>query len=341
MTVMIGIDPHKASHTAVAVDECEEVMAECTVRACAGQVERLRGWAAPFGERVWAIESARGLGYLLSQQLVAVGETVVDVPAMLSTQARLLGSGHAQKNDPNDARSVAIAALRHPGLHRVGRDDHARVLKLLVKRHRDLGRLKNQTACRLHALLMELVPGGMAASMTVTRANTLIDTIDADDPMVFHRVEVARELIDDLAHYDRQRTASKRRLRAAVEASGTTLVDIAGVGPVTAAMIIGQTGDVNRFPTAGHFASYNATAPIEASSGSRHRHRLNPRGNRQLNWAIHVIAICQLRHPGPGRDYYDRKRAEGKSTKEAIRALKRQISNVVYRTMLADARRAD
>jgi transposase len=290
---------------------------------------------------VWAIESARGLGYLLAQQLVATGETVVDAPAMLSTRARLLGSGRAQKNDPNDARSVAIAALRNPDLCRVGRDDHARVLKLLVKRHRDLGRLKNKTACRLHALLMELVPGGMAASMTVTRANTLIDSVDDDAPMVRHRVAVARELADDIAHYDRQRAASTRRLRAAVAASGTTLTGIAGVGPVTAAMIIGQTGDVTRFPTAGHFASYNATAPIEASARSRHRHRLNPRGNRQLNWAIHMIAICQLRHPGPGRDYYDRKRIEGKSTKETIRALKRRLSDIVYRTMLADTRRAN
>lgn len=340
MTVMIGIDPHKASHTAVAVDEFEEVMAEFKVRACRSQVERLREWAAPFSDRVWAIESARGLGYLLSQQLVAAGEVVVDVPAVLSTRARLLGSGRAQKNDPNDARSVAIVALRNPDLHQVGRDDHARVLKLLVKRHRDLGRLKNQTACRLHALLMEVVPGGMAASMTVTRANTLLDTIEADDQITAHRVEVARDLIDDIARYDHQLAASKRRLTTAVQASGTTLVDIVGVGPVTAAMIIGQTGDVTRFPTAGHYASYNATAPIEASSGSQHRHRLNPRGNRQLNWAIHVIAICKLRNPGPGRDYYDRKRAEGKSTKEALRALKRQISNVVYRTMLTDARHA-
>jgi hypothetical protein len=183
MTVMIGIDPHKASHTAIAVDDTEEVMAELRVRACRSQTERLREWAAPFGDRVWAIESAHGLGYLLAQQLVAAGETVVDVPAMLSTQSRLLGSGRAQKNDPNDARSVAIAALRHPGLHRVGRDDHARVLKLLVKRHRDLGRLKNKTACRLHALLMELVPGGMAASMTVTRANTVLDSVDDLDQM--------------------------------------------------------------------------------------------------------------------------------------------------------------
>ena len=141
------------------------------------QTEQLRAWAAPFPDRVWAIESARGLGYLLAQQLVAAGETVVDVPAVLSTRTRLLGSGRAQKNDPNDARSVAIAALRNDGLHRVALDDHAQVLKLLAKRHRDLAQLKSKAACRLHALLMELQPGGMAKEMTVTRANDILDQV--------------------------------------------------------------------------------------------------------------------------------------------------------------------
>jgi transposase len=135
--------------------------------------------------------------------------------------------------------------------------------------------------------------------------------------------------------------ASLKRLRSAVAASGTSLVDIRGVGVVVAAMIIGQTGDVSRFASAGHFASYNATAPIEASSGEKKRHRLNQRGNRQLNWAIHTAAVTQLRYPCEGREYYDRKRAEGKNTKEAIRALKRQLSNVIYRTMVADARRLE
>ena len=139
MTIMIGIDPHKASHTAVAIDNSECVLDEVRVRACVAQTERLRVWAAPFPDRVWAIESARGLGYLLAQQLVAAGETVVDVPAVLSTRTRLLGSGKAQKNDPNDARSVAIAALRTDGLACVSVDEHAQVLKLLSKRHRDLG----------------------------------------------------------------------------------------------------------------------------------------------------------------------------------------------------------
>lgn len=136
-----------------------------------------------------------------------------------------------------------------------------------------------------------------------------------------------------------QMKTSKARLRRAVAATSTSLTDIRGIGVVTAAMIIGHVGDIARFKSAGHFASYNGTAPIEASSGERRRHRLNPRGNRQLNCAIHVAVATLLRYPCEGREYYDRKRAEGKSSKEAIRALKRQISNVVYRALIADARR--
>ncbi len=339
MRVTIGIDPHKASHTAVVIDNTERVLDELRVRACTKQTEQLRTWAAPFPDRVWAIESARGLGYLLAQQLVAAGETVVDVPAVLSTRTRLLSSGRAQKNDPNDARSVAITALHNTGLRRVTVDEHAQVLKLLAKRHRDLGRLKSKAACRLHALLMELLPGGMAKEMTVNRANDLLDQVTDQGQITRHRVEVAREFVADVAHYEAQMKASMKRLRAAVAATGTSLTDIRGIGVVTAAMIIGHTGNVSRFASAGHFASYNATAPIEASSGEHHRHRLNPRGNRRLNYAIHISAITQLRYPCAGREYYDRRCAEGKNSKEAIRALKRHISNAVYRALVADARR--
>ena len=339
MKVTIGIDPHKASHTAVVIDNTERVLDELRVRACPKQAEQLRCWAAPFPDRVWAIESARGLGYLLAQQLVAAGETVVDVPAVLSTRTRLLSSGRAQKNDPNDARSVAITAMHNVGLRRVSVDEHAQVLKLLAKRHRDLGRLKSKAACRLHALLMELLPGGMAKEMTVNRANALLDQVTEQGQITRHRVEVAREFVADVAHYEAQMKASMKRLRVAVAATGTSLTDIRGIGVVTAAMIIGHAGNVSRFTSAGHFASYNATAPIEASSGEHHRHRLNPRGNRQLNYAIHIAAITQLRYPCAGREYYDRRCAEGKNSKEAIRVLKRHISNAVYRALVADARR--
>jgi transposase len=148
---------------------------------------------------------------------------------------------------------------------------------------------------------------------------------------------IAGELVDDIARLDSALKASKKRIKVAVTASGTTLTDIVGIGPVCSAIIIGFTGDVTRFPTKGHFATYNATAPIEASSGDRPRHRLNPRGNRKLNHAIHIAAICQLRYNTEGRAYYERKVAEGKTSKEAIRALKRQISDRVYRHLIAEA----
>jgi transposase len=139
--IIIGIDPHKASHTAVAIDEHETVLSQMTTRSCRTQTQRLRSWAEKFEEQVWAVEPANGLGYLLAQQLVACGEQVVDVPPALAARTRVLGSSRSQKNDPNDARSVAVTALRQPSLQTVHCDDHAKVLKLTAKRHRDLGAL--------------------------------------------------------------------------------------------------------------------------------------------------------------------------------------------------------
>ena len=201
-----------------------------------------------------------------------------------------------------------------------------------------LARMKSQASCRLHALLMALTPGGMAKEMTVTRANDILDRVIGDSPTTQHRVGVAREFVADIALYNQQMKASLKRLRPAVAAS---LTDIRSVGVVVAALILGHVGDVSRVQPAAHFASYNATAPIEASSGEKKWHRLNQRGNRQLDYALQVVAITQLRYPCDGRQYFDRKRAEGKNTKEAIRALKRQLSNVIYRTLIADARQLE
>jgi transposase len=149
---------------------------------------------------------------------------------------------------------------------------------------------------------------------------------------------MANDLLTDVRRLDNQLTAIKARIATAVDASATTVTDICGVGPVVAAIILGHSRDISRFPTAGHYARYNATAPIDASSGPRIRHRLNPRGNRQLNHAIHMAAVAQIRHDTPGRAYYLRKQADGKTRREALRALKRRISDAVYRRLLADAR---
>ena len=296
-------------------------------------------WAEGFGKREWAVESANGLGYLIGQQLVACGETVFDVPPVLASRVRLLGSGKSQKNDPNDARSIAIAALRSDRLRVVKPDDHVTVLRLLVKRHRDMARLRNKHCSRLHALLLEVKAGGIGVKISVTNASDLLDSIDVDDEATRYRVLIAREVVDDIARLDQSLKASKKRIAVAVTTSGTSLTNIVGIGPIGAATIIGYTKDIARFPTRGHYATYNATAPIEVSSAGTTRHRLNLRGNRIINHAIHIAAVTQLRHDTNGRVYYQKKIAEGKTPKEAIRALKRRISDVVYKSLASDAAR--
>ena len=165
MNVMIGLDPHKASHTAVAIDGDEDQLSSVKVRATHRQVDQLMSWAEPFEKRTWAIESAGGLGYLLAQQLVAQGEDVLDVPATLASRIRMLGTNRSNKNDPNDAHSIAIAALRAPMLRAVERADHGEVLRLLAKRNMDIGNHRTRVVCRLHALLPELAPARMAKEM--------------------------------------------------------------------------------------------------------------------------------------------------------------------------------
>lgn len=342
--VMIGIDPHKRTHTAVAIDTRESVLGERLVAATGAQVPELLEWAKRLdgGERTWAIESAGGLGYLLAQQLLAAGEQVVDIPATLASRVRLLGTGRSEKNDPNDARSVAIAALRAVELVPVRVEDHATVLRLLAGRHTQLGWAFNKTACRLHAVVAELVPGGIGQELVVSRARSLLEGLEPVGAVATERHALAVEMLDEIERLNLQRKALRKRISGAVAASGTTLTDIFGIGDVGAAVILGQVGDVRRFPTADRFAAYNGTAPIEWSSGNpKHPiRRLSRRGNRTLNHVIHIAAVTQLRHAhSPGRGFYDRKRAEGMTSRSATRAMKRRISNVIYRHLVTDAAR--
>ena len=273
------------------------------------------------------------------QQLVAAGEHVVDVPSTLSARVRVLDSTRSQKNDANDARSVAIVALRNPGLRVVTPEDHVAVLRMLAKRHKQLGlaSLKTQAAARLHAVLAQLIPGGLGKEMVVRQASALLRRVRPTSMVETERKRLAQQHLGELRRLEKELVASKARLRDAVEASGTTLTEIYGVGPVVAGLLIGYSGDIGRFPTKHHYAAYNARAPIDASSGSKKRHRLNPRGNRMLNHALHLIAITQLRYPNTqGRICYERKLAEGKTRKEAIRSLKRRLSDIVYRHHVAD-----
>jgi transposase len=340
MQVTIGVDPHKLSHTAVAIGDDEHELGSVKVRATRRQVAQLLSWAEPFEKRTWAIESACGLGYLLSQQLVAAGETVVDVPATLASRVRVLGTGRSDKNDPNDARSVAIAALRAPSLRSVEVADHAEVLRLLAKRNLDIGSHRTRVVCRLHAALAELVPGGISKELNASDAIELLAGVQPASPVEQTRHDLAVELLDDVRRLDAQLNASHKRIYDAVRASDTSLTDLFGVGPIIACSLIGYTGDVTRFRNCDHFATYNGTAPIERSSAGRVVHRLSRLGNRRLNHAIHMTAISQIRQPhSEGRSYFDRRVGEGKTKKEALRALKRRVSNLVYRQLVADEQR--
>ena len=341
MHVIIGVDPHKATHTAVAVGEREDELARVAVRASRVQTERLLTWAQAFPSRTWAIEGADGMGYLLSQQLVAAGEHVVDVPATLAARIRVLGTGRSSKTDPNDALSVAITALRHHSLREVQPVGHSEVLRLLAKRNTDIGDQRCRLVSRMHSLLIELAPGGIAKEINASDVDAFLAGVTPRTPVEQIRYDLAVELLDDIRRLDEQLKASHKRIRTAVAASATTVTDLFGIGPIIAAMLIGHTGDITRFRDRDHYAAYNGTAPVEFSSGGRTVHRLSKRGNRKLNHALHMAAICQLRQPhSDGRAYVDRKVKDGKTKKEAIRALKRQISNAVYRQLLTDDRRS-
>jgi transposase len=341
VAVMIGVDPHKASHTAVAIGAAEEPLAELRVRASESQAERLLAWAQAWPERTWAVEGAGGVGHLLAQQLLAAGERVLDVPPKLAARVRLLQAGDTNKNDPNDARSVAVAALRSPGVREASRDDHAVVLKIWSKRYKDLGRTRTQVACRLHQVLCELIPGGVAKQITAGQAARILESVTPADAVAVARCELAAEFTQDLRGIDAAIRDTRKKLAIAVRAAGTSLTGLFGVGPVIAAAVIGDVRAVSRFPGRDHFAAYNGTAPIEVSSGGRKIYRLSRRGNRRLNHAIHMAAVTQIRNRhSQGRAYYERKLAEGKTPKEALRCLKRQISDAIYACLQADARRA-
>jgi transposase len=338
MQVVIGIDPHKASHSAVAIDPGEIELANVKVRSSRRQVDQLLDWAEPYEKRTWAIESAGGLGYLLAQQLVARGEEVFDVPATLASRVRVLATTRSNKNDANDALSVALAALRTPRLKAVEAADHTEVLRLLSKRNMDIGNHRTRTVCRLHALFQELAPGGIAKEMNASDAEALLRRVKTTTATERIRYELAVELLEELRRIDAALKASHKRIRDAVRASGTSLTEIYGVGPIIAAQIIGYSGDVRRFANRDAYASYNGTAPVEFSSGGRIVHRVSKRGCRMLNHALHLAAICQIRQSGSeGRAYFERRVAEGKTKKEAVRSLKRQVSNAVYRQLLVDA----
>ncbi len=337
MEALIGIDPHKATNAVAAIDEHGELLEYAVFATNRSGLRSLARWGKRFPNRRWAVEGAGGLGCSVAQYLAASREKVVDVPAKLSSRIRLLSTANARKNDRMDATYVALDALRNERLADVSEEEHAAVLRMLSERREDLIKERTRTLNRLHGLLRGLVPGGATKNLSADKAARVLRGVRPRSGPARARRRLAADLIRDVRRLERQVRDLESRIREAVEEASTSLTRLFGVGPILAAKIIGRVGTVARFPGKAHFASYTGTAPIEASSGDVLRHRLSRAGNRQLNHALHMIAICQVRHVTEGRAYYRRKLAEGKSEREALRCLKRRISDAVFKQLRTDS----
>ena len=336
MKVLIGVDPHKASVAVAAVNEAGELVEGAHFSQNRAGLRALERWSKRFPERRWAVENAGGLGRHLAQRLSAAGESVVDVPPKLSARVRVLSTGNSRKNDGLDALATALAAWRNERLAAVDPEAGSEVLRLLSERREDLVAERTRALNRLHGLLRDLIPGGVAGTLSTHRAARILRGIRPQGASARLRRRLASEILRDVRALERKIADLNERIEAEVEASGTVLVEIFGVGPILAAKIIGAVGNVARFPTRAHFASYSGTAPVEASSGEVVRHRLSLAGNRHLNNALHMVAVCQARSDVRGRTYYRKKIAEGKSRKEALRCLKRRVSDAVFKSLTAD-----
>lgn len=334
--ITIGIDPHKSTLTAVGLSPDGTILATTRLPVNGATLSELLAFADSWPQRQWAVEGAAGLGLGIAQRLVAQNQDVFDVPATLAARARLLSPGHGRKTDVNDAATVALVAQHHRRLRHVQAEDLSSVIRLVSDHRDDLVAEHTSAMNRLHRLLRELIPGGAHTQLSSGQAAVLLRRVRPVTATDTTRKQLARDLVTGLRALESRIKTLTDQIGALVAQSGTTLTEIPGVASIAAAKIIGHTGDIARFPDNHHFASFNGTAPIDASSGDQTRHRLSRRGDRQLNAAIHVIAIYQISHPGPGRDYYRKKLAEAKTPKEARRALKRRLSDTVYRRLTSD-----
>jgi transposase len=334
--VVIGLDPHKASNTITVLDRDETLLTRRRFVHSDDGLVAMFSAVTVYPKRVWAVEGANGIGRNIAQRLVASGETVIDVPAKLATRVRVYSTGHGTKTDDTDAVAIARAAIHSRHLRLVQPDGANVALKLLSDRRTELVHARTQAVCRLHRLLRELIAGGARLELSAEHAFDLLTALDVNDPADRMRVEVALDHVGDIARLDLKIDEITRRITAAVKASGTTLTRVYGIGPINAAVIMGEVGDVSRFANRDRFASYTGTAPIAVSSGDHNRHRLSRSGNRRLNHALHIAAVTQIRNNTPGREYYRRKLAEGKNRLEALRCLKRQITDAVWRQLQVD-----
>lgn len=335
--MIIAVDPHKASVTIEVVDGDGKVAATGRFATDARSYRSLLSYARRWPHRVWAVEGAEGAGRPLTQRLLADGERVRDVPAKLAARVRVLDTGQGRKTDAVDAHSVAAVALHTAGLRELAVQDADLVaLRLVADRRDELSQARAATLNRLHRLLAELIPGRAARHLSADQATALLATVRPRDLAGATRRRIAADLLADLVAVDVKLKALKAELRAGVVRRGSTLMDLFGMGPAGAARLLVDVGDVTRFPDKAHFAAWTGTAPLDASSGQQIRHRLSRAGNRRINHVLYIMALVQIRHDTPGRAYYRRLLARGKTPMEALRILKRRLSDVVYRRLQAD-----
>jgi transposase len=337
--IVIGVDPHKRTHTAAAVQRATgELCDERTVEARPGGHEQLLAWARGLDrERLWALEDCRHVSGALERFLLARGERVVRVPPRLMGEARKSGRA-AGKSDSIDALAVARAAGRERELPVASLAAGEREMRLLHDHRADLvaerTRIQNRLRWHLHDLdpELEIPSGALDRRLWLERIRR---RLARREPTA--QARIARELLGRCRELSRRIDGLERELKALVEAEAGELLALAGCGPLTAAQLIGEVAGVARFANEGKLAKHSGSAPLPASSGQRHRHRLNRQGNRQLNCALHRIAVSQGRHHEPARRYLARKQAEGKSRREALRCLKRHLARVVFRILQAIA----
>jgi transposase len=333
--IVIGVDSHKRSHTAVAADGNGRKVAEVTVSTTsAGHLELVR-WAGRFTERRFALEDTRHLSRRLAADLLRAGEQVTWVSTRLMAGERRHGREQG-KSDPIDALAVARAALANPDLPVAMLEGEERELRLLVDHREDLVAERTRAINRLRWHLHELDPGNEPGPRSLDRTVVLRALDERLDQVPGTVARIARELVARIRELTRTIDALEREITRLVGLVAPTLLALPGCGPLSAGKLVGQVAKAGRFRSAAAFARHNGTAPLPVWSGNTERHRLSRKGDRQVNVVLHRIAITQLRIDERGRAYLDHRREAGDTKTEALRALKRRISDQVYRRMRHD-----
>jgi transposase len=335
--VILGIDAHKRTHTIVAVDELGRKLGERCITASRSDHLALLGWAEGLGcPRLWAVEDCRHLSRHLERDLLGAGEVIVRVPPKLMAHSRDAARTFG-KSDPIDALAVARAALREPELPTARLEGPERDIRLLLSHREDLVAERTRIINRLRWHLHDLDPSWEPPARGLIQAKHQAAVEARLDGVPGLEARLARELVarcrDLTSHVDEL----EDEIKALVIPLAPSLLAICGCGALSAAKIVGETAGAQRFRSKDAFARHNGTAPIPVWSANHVRHRLNRAGNRQLNAALHRIALTQARHDPSARAYLDRRRAGGRTGTEAMRCLKRRLSDVVFRALVADA----